>query len=185
MGDIMKKMNAKAKQKLLAGIALVVVIILVASGIYVYDKYYKEEEEPEEEVVEQVIDDRISPLENQGVTIEILRLRHRGLYEKLTTPGRSWKNKPTFYFVTNMDGLEFASNVVGQHGKFEEINFHTWDSMFMERKIVKDSEEEQETSDITLTIFEKVTTGLIFKKTKDVERESITVEYDYRGYNFL
>ncbi len=131
--------------------------------------------------MEEEIDDRISPLENQGVTIEILRLRHRGLYDKLTTTfGRDWKNKPTFYFVTNMDGLEFASNVVGQHGKFEEINFHTWDSMFMERKIVKDSEEEQETSDITLTIFEKVTTGLIFKKTKDVERESITIEYDYR-----
>ena len=182
MGDIMKKMNAKAKQKLLAGVALVVVVILVASGIYVYDKYYKEEEEDVEEDEVRVIDDRISPLENQGVVIEVLRLRHRGLYDKLTTMGgRDWKDKPTFYFVTNMDGLEFAGNAVGQHGTSVEINFHTWDTMFMERKIVKDSEEEQETSDITLTIFEKVTTRKLLRKTTtDVERDSITIEYDYR-----
>ncbi|MCK4902796.1 MAG: hypothetical protein KAS76_05495, partial [Thermoplasmatales archaeon] len=72
-------MNAKAKQKMLAGVALVVVVILVLSGIYVYDKYYKEEEEDVEEDEVRVIDDRISPLnENQGVVIEVLRIRHRG-----------------------------------------------------------------------------------------------------------
>ena len=176
----MKKMNAKAKQKMLAGIAIIVVVILVTSGIYVYDKYYKEEEKDVEEIEERVIDDRISPLENQGVTIEILRLRHRGLHKKLTTPGNSWKTKPTFYFVTKMDGLEYVSSQVEQHGEIDETFFNTWDTMFQENKIVKDTEEEQETSMITLTIFEIVTTGIIFKKTKTIERDSITLEYDYR-----
>ncbi|MCK4903007.1 MAG: hypothetical protein KAS76_06565, partial [Thermoplasmatales archaeon] len=171
-------MYLKYKQKLMIGITLIIVVCLIISGVFVAEFFGKQKEKVKEEPVEEEIDDRISPLENQGVVIEVLRLRHRGLYDKLTTMGgRDWKDKPTFYFVTNMDGLEFASNKVGQHGTFVEINFNTWDSMFMERKIVKDSEEEQETSDITLTIFEKVTTGIIFKKTKDVERDSITIEY--------
>ena len=183
MGDIMKKMNAKAKQKMLAGVALVVVVILVLSGIYVYDKYYKEEEEDVEEDEVRVIDDRISPLnENQGVVIEVLRIRHRGLREKFEDLGNSWKNRPTFFFKTNIDDQEFAANKVGQHGTSVEINFaNMWDSMFMERKIVRDAEEEQETSTLTLTIFEKITTRKLLKKTTtDVERDSITIEYDYR-----
>ncbi|MCK4996211.1 MAG: hypothetical protein KAR55_04915, partial [Thermoplasmatales archaeon] len=179
----MKKMNAKAKQKMLAGVALVVVVILVLSGIYVYDKYYKEEEEDVEEDEVRVIDDRISPLnENQGVVIEVLRIRHRGLREKFEDLGNSWKNRPTFFFTTNIDDQEFASNKVGQHGTSVEINFaNMWDSMFMERKIVRDAEEEQETSTLTLTIFEKITTRKLLRKTTtDVERDSITIEYDYR-----
>src|SRR4030043_1851941 len=53
--------------------------------------------------------------------------------------------------------------------------------MFMERKIVKDSDEEQEKSDITLTIVEKITTRkLIRKKTQDIKRDSLTIKYDYR-----
>jgi hypothetical protein len=172
--------NKKSKSGIFAGVAILVVALLILSSIFVYYEYFAEKEvqEKKEEVK---IDDRISPLENQGVVIEVLRIRHRGLYDKLTKTRRGWKAKPTFFFVTNMDGLEYASNVVGQHGRFEEINFHTWDTMFMERKIVKDSEEEQEKSEITLTIIEKITKRkLIRKTTKDVERDSFTVKYDYR-----
>ncbi len=159
---------------------VLVAIILVGSSTFVYINFFKEEKKIEEIAEEQVIDDQISPLENQGVTLEILRLRHRGLYEKFITPGDSWKIKPTFYFVTNMDGLEYVSSQVGQHGEIDETYFNTWDTMFQENKIVKDAEEEQGTSTITLTIFEIVKTGIIFKKTKTVERDSITLEYDYR-----
>jgi len=45
---------------------------------------------------------------------------------------------------------------------------------------MKDAEEEQETSSITLTIVEKVKSGLFGRKTSDVERDSLTVTYDYR-----
>jgi len=176
-----KKINKKSSSRVIAGVALIVIALLILSSVFVYYEYFEKEEVQEKKEEPKVIDDRISPLENQGLVIEILRIRHRGLYEKLTNPRLNWKTKPTFFFVTTMDGLEFASNVVGQQGRFEEVNFHTWDTMFMERKIVKDSDEEQETSDITLTIVEKITTRKIIRKTtKDVERDSITIKYDYR-----
>ncbi len=173
--------NKKPRSGILVGVALLVVALLIISSVFVYYEYFAEEEIQEKKEEPKIIDDRISPLENQGVVIEVLRIRHRGLYDKLTNPRLKWKTKPTFFFVTNIDGLEYESNVVGQHGRFEEINFNTWDTMFMERKIVKDSDEEQETSEITLTIFEKVTTRkLIRKTTKNIERDSFTIKYDYR-----
>jgi len=173
--------SKKSRSSVIAGIALIVVALLILSSVFVYYEYFAEEKVEEKKDEAKTIDDRISPLENQGVVIEVLRIRHRGLYDRLTNPRLKWKTTPTFFFVTNMDGLEFASNVVGQHGKFEEINFNTWDTMFMERKIVKDSDEEQEKSDITLTIVEKITTRkLIRKKTQDIKRDSLTIKYDYR-----
>ena len=112
------------------------------------------------------IDDRISPLENQGVVLEVLRIRHRGLLEKLITLGNSWKNTPSFYFITNMDGLEYASKDVTQHGRTTEVLFNTWDTMVQENKIMKDAEEEQETSTVTLTIVETSKIRVIRTKNK-------------------
>jgi len=173
--------NKKSKSRILAGVALLVVALLIISSVFVYYEYFAEEEIQVKKEEPEILDDRISPSENQGVVIEVLRIRYRGLYDRLTNPRLNWKTKPTFYFVTNMDGYEYASNHVGQHGRYEEINFNTWDTMFMERKIVKDCDEEQETSKITLTIVEKVTTRkLIRKTTKDIERDSLTITYDYR-----
>ena len=90
----MKKMNKKSKQRMLAGVALIVVVILVASSLFVYYEYYDEEEVKEEPVIVQ-IDDQISPLENQALVLEVKRIRHRGLYDKLMTRGWSWKTKPS------------------------------------------------------------------------------------------
>ena len=111
MGDIMKKMNKKSKQRTLAGFALLAVVILVAASVFVYYEYY--EEEIEEEIIEEVeIDDRISPLTNQGLICEILRIRHRGLLDKLMARGRSWQELPVFYFILDMDGLEYISKML-------------------------------------------------------------------------
>ena len=176
----MKKRNKKSKQRMLTGVALLVVIILVVSSVFVYFEFFKEEEIKEEEVVERVIDDQISPLENQALIFEILRIRHRGLYDKLMKPGTSWKNKPSFYWILEMDGLEYTSKDVEHLGKVTEIVINTWDTMFQENKIIRDAEEEQETSKIKLTIVEQINKGIIFKKTKNVEREKIELTYDYR-----
>jgi hypothetical protein len=177
----MRKMNKNSKQRMLAGIALVIVVLLVASSVFVYYEYYREEEPVKAEQVN-VIDERISPLENQGLVLEVLRIRHRGLYERLFAKGNSWKTKPSFYYISVIDDLEFKSKDVGQLGWMNEILFHTWDTMFEESKVVRDTEEEQETSTVKLSIVERVQVkkGLFRKTSQDIERDSLTVVYDYR-----
>jgi hypothetical protein len=148
--------------------------------MYVYFEYYTTKKETPLQQTPFTIDDRISPLENQGLVLEVLRIRDRGLLEKLLKPGKSWENKPSFYFISNMDGLEYVSKDVTQHGRTTEVLFNTWDTMFQENKIMKDAEEEQETSTVTLTITEQVKSGLLGRKTSNIERDSLTVTYDYR-----
>jgi len=177
----MKKVSNSSKQKVLAGVALIVVVLLVVSSVYVYNEYYKDdEEEVVEDEPERVVDDGISPLENQAMVVEILRIRHRGLYDKLMTPGNSWKQKPTFYWVLDLDGLEYVSKDVEHLGAVTETLINTWDTMFQENKILKDAVEEQETSEITFTLFEQVKTGLFKRKTQNIERDTFSVTYDYR-----
>jgi hypothetical protein len=173
-------MYVKRKQKVIIGVSLLVIACLLVSGVFVYFEYYATKKEAPLQQTPVTIDDRISPLENQGLVLEVLRIRHRGLLEKLITTGNSWKNKPSFYFTTNMDGLEYVSKDVTQHGRTTEVLFNTWDTMFQENKIMKDVEEEQETSQVTLTIVEQVKSGLLGRKTSDVERDSLTVTYNYR-----
>ncbi|DAC72570.1 MAG TPA: hypothetical protein DSN98_04595 [Thermoplasmata archaeon] len=173
-------MYLRHKQKIMLGVSLLVVACLVGSGTYVYLEYLSTKKVTPVQQAPQTIDNRISPLENQGVVLEILRIRDRGLLDKLMKPGNSWKNKPSFYFVTNMDGLEYVSKDVTQHGRTTEVLFNTWDTMFQENKIMKDAEEEQEKSTITLTIMEQVKSGLLGRKTQNIPRDSLTVTYDYR-----
>jgi hypothetical protein len=173
-------MYVRRKQKIIIGVSLLIIACLLASGVFVYFEYYATKKETPIQQTPFTLDDRISPLENQGVVLEVLRIRHRGLLEKLITFGNSWKNTPSFYFITNMDGLEYASKDVTQHGRTTEVLFNTWDTIGQENKIMKDAEEEQETSTVTLTIVEKVKSGLFGRKTIDVERDSLTVTYDYR-----
>jgi hypothetical protein len=137
-----------------------------------------------------IVDDRISPYTNQGVILEVLRIRHRGLLDKLMTPGFSWKIKPQFYFISEIDGMEYESHLVGQHRDYTEVLFNTWDSMFQENKIVRTAHQEQETSEVTLTIVERESIGLLGLRTRDIEKESFTVTYCYRtgrwtGDNYL
>lgn len=176
----MDKITYRPRQKILAFVALVIVISLILSGIVLYYQYYLEEEIPEEKTVEKVIDDRISPLENQALFLEVQRIRHRGIYDAFLKRGLEWRDVPSFYFVAEIDGLSYTSKDVGQMGGTKEILYNTWDSMFQQSKIVRDAEEEQETSIVTLTIVERVKTGLLKRKTADIERDSLTVTYDYR-----
>ncbi len=87
-------------KKVLWGIILLLIIIILSSPI-IYLELQKDsssEKEPEEE-----LDAKISPLENQGLILQINRIRHRGLLDKLMTPGSSWKIQPRFYFISNID----------------------------------------------------------------------------------
>ncbi|OYT29729.1 hypothetical protein B6U98_01500 [Thermoplasmatales archaeon ex4572_165] len=161
-------------------IAISIITLLLISGISAV--IFLNKEEPEEKIVDTSfeIDDQISPLVNQGLILEVLRIRHRGLRETLQTRGNAWKTAPTFYFISNMDGNEFLSKNVAQHTETTEVFFNTWDSMFQENKIVKDSDEEQETSIVTLQIVEVESSGILGIKTTDVIKDEFTVTYDYR-----
>ena len=173
-------MVVKHKKNIIIGVTLIVVACLLVSGLYVYLEYYTTKKEILPEITPFVLDDRISPLENQGLVLEILRIRHRGLIEKLLKPGNSWKDKPTFYFVSEMDGLKYISKDVEQHNRVTEVFFTDWDTMSQENKIIKEVDEENETSSVTLTIFERIESGILGRRTSDVERDSLTVTYDYR-----
>jgi hypothetical protein len=172
-------MYVRRRQKILIGVTLLIIACLLVSGTYVYYEYYATKKETPLQITPVALDDRISPLENQGLVLEVLRIRHRGLLDKLLKPGNSWKSTPAFYFVTNMDGLEYVSKDVTQHGRTAEILFTTWDTIFEENKIMKDVPEEQATSTVTLTIMEQVKSGLLGRKTSNAERDSLTVTYDY------
>jgi hypothetical protein len=127
-----------------------------------------------------IVDDRVSTYANQALIFEVLRIRHRGLLDKLMTPGNSWKTKPEFYFTTEIDGMLYESHLVEQHRQVSEILFNTWDSMFQERKVMRTAEQEQETSQVTVNIIERETSGLLGLRTKDVEKDSFTLTYCYR-----
>lgn len=173
--------NKKSKPRIITGIALMIVVLLIISSVFVYYEYFAIEEKTQEKKEEpKIIDDRISPLENQAMILEVLRIRHRGLYDRLMKPGLSWRNAPLFYFIAELDGVPYISKDVEHLGNVQETLFNSWDTMFQENKIIRDANEEQETSEITFTLMERVKTGLLGKKTNDIERDKFTVNYDYR-----
>ncbi|MFH1100565.1 MAG: hypothetical protein V1726_00815 [Methanobacteriota archaeon] len=172
----------KTKRTFLPILAIIVAIILIAVGFYVYVEFWsKKPVTPEPEPEEKPIDDRISPLENQELIFEINRMRNRGIIDVMLKPGLSWRNPPSFYYITNMDGLEYIGKDVASAGGVKGENLFTmWDTMFYENKINRDVEEEQATADVSLTIMERHKTGLLGLRTQDIEKEKFTVTYDFR-----
>jgi hypothetical protein len=176
-------MYLKYRQKLLLGITLIIVACIVGASTLIYLGFFEEEETIEPELTEQVLYDlnAISPYVNQALILEISRIRHRGLCDTIMQRGGSWKNKPMFYFISNIDDQEYVSkDVAAAGGAATETFFTTWDTMFQENKIVRNAEEEQETSSITLTILEHKTIGLLGLRSQNEEKEKISLTYDYR-----
>ncbi|RLF45643.1 MAG: hypothetical protein DRN29_06325, partial [Thermoplasmata archaeon] len=122
-----------------------------------------------------VFDDRISPMENQALFIEILRIRNRGLMDKMLSYGLDWKNPPSFYYTITVDSEKGSSKGnVGETGVY-----NTWDTIGYESSMVFDVDEEQEYSDVTISIVELQPKGL-FGQQEEVEKEKISLRYDYR-----
>ncbi|MCK5636297.1 MAG: hypothetical protein KAH91_02670, partial [Thermoplasmatales archaeon] len=70
------------KKRLVAILAIIVVICLLSSS-YFLSIDLSSEEKIIEEAGEYEIDNRISPLTNQGLILEINRVRHRNLLDKI------------------------------------------------------------------------------------------------------
>ena len=157
-----------------------VAIIILASVIVVFESQKEEKVEEKEEVIE--IDDRISPFLSQGLTVEVLRIRNRGLMDKMLSFGSGWKNPPEYYWVSNVDGEIGDTSVIEAAGGVEGSGtFTEWDTMLKEcRANYKINNEDQETSQVKLTIMEIQKTGLLGRKESKVEKEEISLSYDFR-----
>ena len=165
--------------KLILVLSLFVIAIIIIGVSYILLNGTEEKIEIPETVFE--IDDRISPDLNQGLLVEINRIRHRGILNSMLIRGNSWKNKPIFYYISDIDGLEYSSKDIHAAGGAEsEFLFIDWDTMFQENRVMKDIPEEQEISNVKLTIVERVSTGLLGLRHNDIERETIRLIYDYR-----
>lgn len=139
----------------------------------------------EEEIVDQPqplpdIDDRISPLTNQGLIFEINRIRYRGLLDEIMTFGSNWKIKPVFYYICYIDDVEFNSRDVISATAENDEPFNTWDTMFLENKLSFDCKEEQNESRIKLVLYEEVKTGLLGLRNKQMKRDEINLIYNYK-----
>jgi len=160
------------KRKNLAIFSILIIVLIILAGTLVY--FTLPEEDKEKKIDETTIDDRISPGTNQGLTVEILRIRHRELMDKMTNIGTSWKNTPSFYWNIKVDKKESTSEGnVGLNGIYE-----TWDTILWESRHIFYIEEEQDESNVKISIIEKEKSGLF--NTQDIEKETIKVVYDYR-----
>ena len=161
---------------------MVVIVLLVAVGAYGYVAYYTNKPAPvPPQKTEVTIDDRISPLVTQGIIFEVNRIRSRGIVDVMMKTGSAWKTPPSFYFITDVDGKQYVSKDVASAGGVKtETLFHTWDSIFMDNKIIERTPQEQPTSTLSLTIMERDYMGLLGRRYEDVEKEKINLEYNYR-----
>jgi len=173
----MKEMMTNKKNQRIAFLAIPIVLIILLGFMAVLQF---SDGETAAQQPEKTIDNRISPLENQGLTLEVNRIRHRGLFDLLMQPGRDWQQTPQYYFISTMDGLEYISKNVSALGSGTEILFETWDTMFQENKVVRDIDEENKTAQISLAIVERETAGLLGRTTVDVVKDTFDVEYDFR-----
>lgn len=169
----------KEKNKI---IAIILAILIVSTVFILYlETTKKSEKTSAEEAKEVLIDNRISPLENQGLFLEISRIRHRGLLEELIKPlSTSWRNKPKFYAEASSEGVVYSTKDIVMPGATSEIYFETWDTFFMEYNFQFNPDEEQETSPIEITIYENIKSGTLGLRNQDVEKEKINLIYNYR-----
>jgi len=175
-------MDIKNKRRMIVAVSILIAICLVVSGIFVYFEYFsKKKEFIEEEFMEVELDDRISPFLNQGLTVQIKRIRNRGLMDKMLKVGTSWRDTPSFYWVSIVDGREHNLGFIEAAGGVEGTGVFTdWDTFGKESKGNFYIDEEQETSEVTITIIEQIKSGLFGRRTQDVEKEKIHLVYNYR-----
>ena len=162
--------------------AIVIVLILVSSGFYYGIIYFGEKPkniEQQEKIP--VIDDQISPGGDQALLVEINRIRHRGIIEAMLDSGPRIPSPPSFFYSCTRDGNTFISkDVSAAGGASNEQLFTIWDTMCQENRMQEDIAEEQATVDVSISIWERVSSGILGRKYNDVEKETINVVYDFR-----
>lgn len=163
-------------------IVLIAIIIFISSIIIVYWISETKEKTNNQETQKTLIDDQISPLENQGLSVSIDRIRYRGLLEKLIKPGihGDWKDKPKYYYIVKIDDLEYISKNVEALGAASEIYYEEWDTFGQENRVTYDTPEEQELSQVIIKIVEVLPLGIVGHRIREEVQETIILTYDYR-----
>lgn len=187
-------MTTGQNKKLYAAIAILVVLCLIASGFYVYIEYYSKEEKTTE-VSEKVIDNQISPGVPQAISLEIKRIRVKGIIDhmlnsgsKILTklgikdyetynyldgirPGIGWKKKPFFSYYTVLDGYRWEGRP----------DWNAWDTNYINQEIFRRVKLNQQQTTVEFTIVEKEKKG---KKVIETDSDSFSVVYDFRYGNW-
>jgi hypothetical protein len=166
------------KQKMKQLIAIVVILMLAVLSLSAFIVLYHEEEEEDLKEIEEefVLDDKVSPYTNQGLIVEMLRVRNRDLLNRMMSFGTSWKEFPQFYYTIQVDDV--LGNSKGHLGENEV--YIMWDTFGKESSMDFEVEEEQKKSDVTITIIELEEKGLFGRRTSEVEKEKIQLTYDFR-----
>ncbi len=114
----------------------------------------------------EIVDENTSTLTNQAVTLEINRVRKKGIEEQMRKTGKSWENTPSYYFEAILnDGIWTGHKI------------NKWDTGYVGWEAFRDVNDELETCTIEFKIYE--TQKKLFK-TIDVEQESFSLEYCFR-----
>lgn len=169
-------MKKKITYQLISTITIVIIIFMIANQMLMTIE--KKSNEPEPEVV--TIDDRISPLVNQGLIVEILRIRDRDIIDQMMNSYFTWRKDPVFYFVCTIDDLEYNSRDVVSATDVNDEPFNVWDTILLENKMSANVEEEQETSLVTIDIFKQESSKLFGLKKEYIKKEHIELVYNYR-----
>jgi len=162
-------MKLNDNNRFMIGAALFVVIILLFSGIYYGFSFLKEEPEPVDEEIIEVpeIDGRISPLTTQAVSLEVNRIRKKGIEEQMRKIGTAWKNVPNYYYeaILDDDGI-WTSHIINK-----------WDTDYVGWEAFRTVEEEQKTCNIKFSVYEDQ--KFLFRTTQ-VEKDSFSIIYDFQ-----
>jgi hypothetical protein len=163
-------------------IAILLVAAIFISSLYIlFLPKHPHLKEEKKEGKEKTFDDRISPLTDQALFFEIKRVRRRGLEEEMRKFGRDLPKPNPYYFVIEIDGKEYDGSKIEAVQGSGSGTLTVWDTGYGYGKIIRDVEEEQEKSEVTLKIMEIQEKGILFFKRKaSVELESIHLVYDYK-----
>ena len=178
----------KKTQILIAAVIMVAVIVL---SIFVYVFIYREEKK-EEEIVEapkisitplitktyeelkqegwldkiDIVDDRISPLTTQAVSLEVNRIRKKGIEVQMRKIGGWFNRVPSYHY-----------EAVIHDGFWKSRQINKWDTDYVGWEAFRKVDEKLEKCTIEFKLYD--TQKKLFK-TVDVEKDSFTIVYDTR-----
>lgn len=186
-----EKLRSIVKQKKILYVVSVVIMLLLIgiAGIFYFTPTEEMPEEPidEEPTVPlttlinktydqlkregllekiEIIDDRISPLTTQAVSLEILRIRKKGIDEQMRKIGPGWRNQPSYYYEAILHDGVWTSH---------EIN--DWDTGYVGLEAFRKVPNDLETCTIEFTLYENQKKLL---RTVAVEKDTFSLEYCFR-----
>ncbi len=187
-------MSMNKKNLTIISIFLLIAVILISTVSYFVTFNVEEDKKNSKE---EKIDDRISPLTNQAIFLEIHRIRKKGIIDQMYNSGKNifdvspqrsagkewssildglregkgWDEKPSYFYAVKFDDFKWEG----------KDTYDSWDTGYMNQQIFRNVEDEQATTTIEFSIIENVKVDkLIGNNIKKKQQDSFTVKYDFR-----